>query len=65
MLSNLCIKPIQDGPFRGCSGMEGKKAPLPKIGYTNATRIKVGTVIPYIKNIQKIYEPRDIPLEVC
>ena len=27
--------------------------------------IKLGTVIPYPKKIQKIYESRDTPLEFC
>ena len=31
MSSNTGIKPIQDGSFRGCLWMGGKKAPLPKI----------------------------------
>ena len=29
------------------------KAPLPKISHTNPTKMKLGTVIPYLKKIQK------------
>ena len=43
---------------------ESKKAlPLPKICHTYPTMMKLGTVIPYLKKIQKIYESRDTPLE--
>ena len=40
-----------------------KKDPLPKICRTYPTMMKLGTVIPYLKKIQKIYESRDTPLE--
>ena len=43
-------------------GGGGKKAPLPKIYHTYPTMMKLGTVIPYLKKIQKIYESRDTPL---
>ena len=33
---------------------EGKKATLLKISHTYATMMKVGTIIPYLKKIQKI-----------
>ena len=61
------VNPIQDGLCRGCSRMGGgcKKASLPKICHTYPTMIKLGTVIPYLKKIQKIYESRDTPLEFC
>ena len=41
-----------------------KKATLPKIVYPYPTMIlqisyELGTVIPYLKKIQKTYEPRD------
>ena len=35
---------------------------LPKICHTYPTMMKLGTVIPYLKKIQKIYESRDTPL---
>ena len=43
----------------------GKKAPFPKICHIYPTMMKLGTVIPYPKKIQKIYESRDTPLEFC
>ena len=36
--------------------------PLPKICHTYPTMMKLGTVIPYLKKIQKIYESRDTPV---
>ena len=52
------------GTAHGSSG-EGaaKRAPHPKICHTYPTMMKLGTVIPYPKKIQKIYESRDTPLE--
>ena len=38
---------------------------LPKIYHTYPTMMKLGTVIPYLKKIQKLYESRDTPLEFC
>ena len=62
----LCINPIQDGPFWGCLRMgESKRPPLPKICHTYPTKMKLSTVIPYLKMAQKIYELRDTPLEFC
>ena len=52
------------GAAHGWSG-GGKKPPLPKICHTYPTMMKLGTVIPYPKEIQKIYESRDAPLEFC
>ena len=41
----------------------GKKTPpLPIISYAYPTMMKVGTVIPYLKKIQKIYKSLDTPL---
>ena len=40
-------------------------APLPKIRHTNPKMMKLGTVIPYLKKIQKIYESRDTSPEFC
>ena len=49
------INPIQDGAFWGCSRVGGaKKTPFPKICHTYPTIMELGTVIPYLKNIQKI-----------
>ena len=66
LIASSLLNPIQDGHFRGCSWMEGsKKAPLPKICHTYPTMIKLGTVVPYLKKIQKIYESRDTPADFC
>ena len=48
---------LTDARVGGWGG--GKKAPLPKICHTYPTMMKLGTVIPYLKKIQKIYESRD------
>ena len=62
----IFLNPIQDGFFQGCSRMGGEaKRPLvPKICRTNPAMIKLGTVIPYLKEIQNKYESRATPLEV-
>ena len=61
------FNPIQDGPFWDCTriwgGGEDKKN-LPKICHTYLT-MKLGTVIVYLKKIQKIYESRVKPLDFC
>ena len=62
----LIFNSIQDGAFRGCSQMGvDQKGPLPKICHTYPTILKLGTVIPYLKKIQKIYESCDISLKFC
>ena len=45
----------------------GKNAPppLPKICHRYPTMMKLGTVVPYLKKILKIYELRDIPTDFC
>ena len=58
----IAFNPIQDGLFRGCSRM---RPPLLKICHTYPTMMKLGTVIPYPKKIQKKYESHDTPLEFC
>ena len=52
------INPIQDWLFGTWSRMGGgqKRFPLPNICHTYPETIKLGTVIPYLKKIQKIYE---------
>ena len=42
-----------------------KRTPLPKICHTYPTLMKLGTVIPYPKKIQKIYESHETPLDFC
>ena len=44
------------GFFGAAHEWVGKKAPLPKICYTYPTIMKLGTVIPCLKKIEKIYE---------
>ena len=45
---------------------EGQKGPrLPKICHIHPKMMKLGTVIPQLKKIQKIYESHDTPLEFC
>ena len=39
--------------------------PLPKICHIYPTMMKLGTVIPYLTNIKKIYEPPNTPPEFC
>ena len=54
------------GFFGAAHGLgEAKKAPLPKICRTYPTMLKLGTIIPYLNKIQKIYESRDSPFEFC
>ena len=63
-LENRSFNPIQDGLFWGCSRMEGAfLAPLPKIRLTYPTMMKLGTVIPYLRKIQKMHKSRDTSLE--
>ena len=55
------------GAAQGWGGGGGQKTPLPssKICRTYPTMMKLGTVIPYLKKIQKIYESRDTTPEFC
>ena len=59
------FNPLQDGPFRAAHERGAKKVPLPKICHIYPTMMKLDTVIPYLKKIQKVYRSRDIPLEFC
>ena len=65
----ISLKPTQDWPFLGCSQIRGggglvvkKRIPLPKICHTDPTMMKLGTVVPYLKKIQKTYKLQDAPL---
>ena len=42
-----------------------KNAPFSKICHTYPAMMELGTVIPYLKKMQKLYESRDTPLEFC
>ena len=47
-------------------GGGGEKAPpLPKICHTYPAMMKLGTIIPYLKKFQELYESRETPLEFC
>ena len=64
-----CVNPIQDGLFQDCSRM-GRGAflsppPFLKIRHTYPTVMKLGTVIPYLRKIQKMYKSCDTPLGFC
>ena len=61
----ISLNPIQDGHFRGCLriGGEAKRAPVPLICHIYPTMLKLDTVIPYLKKIQKIYQSLDTPLD--
>ena len=48
--------------FGAAHGWRGAKgSPLPKICRTYPTMMKLGTVIPYLKKFQKLYESPDTP----
>ena len=52
------------GAAHECGVGGGAKSPiLHKICHAYPAIMKLGTVIPYLKKVQKIYEPRDTPLE--
>ena len=55
------------GIFGAAHGWGGgqKGSPLPKICHTYPTMMEIGTVIPYPKKIQKIFESRDKPPRFC
>ena len=60
------LQPIQDGPFLGCSWKRGNKLhPISKTCHIYPTIMRLGTVLPYLKKIQKIHKSCDIPLEFC
>ena len=67
-LTEDVFNPIQDRPFRVCSRMGRggpKRTPIPKICHTNPAMMKLGTIIPDLKEIQKTQKPRDTTLEFC
>ena len=52
--------------FGAAHGWEREqKDPLPEICHTYPTMMKLNTVIPYLKKMQKLYESRDAPIEFC
>ena len=53
------------GLFGSTRGWGGQKGPHPKTCHTYPTMMKLGTVIPYLKKIQKICESHHTPVEFC
>ena len=62
----LVLNPIQDGHLLGCSWMGGgaKRFPSRK-SVTYFAMMEPGTLKAYQKKIQKLYESRDTPYELC
>ena len=64
-----CIRatfnPIEGGPFRDWSRMRKQKGLLFKYYYTYPVVIELGTVIRYLKKIQKTYKSRNTHHELC
>ena len=52
------FNPIQDGLFWDCSRMD-------KICHTYPTAMNLGTVLPYLRKIQRLYKSSDSFLEFC
>ena len=53
------------GAARGWRGGAKRSARLPKIFHRYPTMMKLGTVIPYLKKTQKIYESREATPDLC
>ena len=53
------------GAAHGWGAGAEQKSPLPKICRTYPAMMKLGTVIPYLKKTQKLFESHDTPLELC
>ena len=53
------------GFFGATHGWGRPKRPPSLKSVTHPTMMKLGTVIPYPKKIQKIYESRDTPIDFC
>ena len=69
ILDSLIFNPLQNGLFRDCSRMGGwgggaQKVPLSLQSVIYPTMMRLRTLIPYLKKIQKTYEPRDTTLEI-
>ena len=63
---HLTLTLFRTGIFGAARGWGGQKGPpLPKISHTYPAMMKLGTVTPYLKKIQKIYESRDAPPDFC
>ena len=62
---NFTLTLFRMGLFGDAHGWRCQKGPLPKICDTYPTMMKLDTVIPYLKKIQKIYKLRDTTLGFC
>ena len=51
--------------FGAAHGWGQHKCPHPEICHTYRTMMKLAIVIPSLKKIYKLYEPRDTPTEFC
>ena len=49
----ICVADFREG---------GLFAPLPKICHTYPTMMKLGTVLMYLKDVEKLYQSHDTPL---
>ena len=65
IISGICLTLFRMGIFEAAHGWVGQERPLSKICHTYPTVMKFGTVIPYLKEIQKIFESRDTPPDFC
>ena len=66
--SNLSLTLFRMGFFGAAHGWGGGGAfcpPLLKIRHTYSTVMKLGTVIPYLRKIQKMHKSRDTSLQFC
>ena len=59
------LTPFRMGIFGAAHRWGGKKLPLLKTCHTYPTMMKLGTIIPYLKKIQKICKSRETPPEFC
>ena len=64
-LPSRCLNILRIGVFGAAHGWWRGESPLPKVTHTYPTIIKLGTVITYLKKIQKTYNSRDIPFDFC
>ena len=53
------------GLFGAAHGWRGEKAGSPNTHHAYPTMLKLATIIPYLKKIQKIYKERDTPIDFC
>ena len=53
------------GAVHGLGGGGGRGLPSSLKSATYPTMMKLGTVIPYLRKIKKVYKSRDTTLEFC